>query len=103
MASKTPSADAPSRSKHLRDKTEKERPCLKIVFRVLTLRILFYILKQPPSFIFILTLFVIAVCLPFIGLYIKGDRVLPDLDAMQVRVRVRVSCVCLQDVPNPTH
>ncbi|XP_064392961.1 uncharacterized protein LOC135340539 isoform X1 [Halichondria panicea] len=62
---------------------DKSSTCRKIVCDILTLRVLGYILKQPPSCIFIFTLTVISVCLPFIGLYIAGKSKLPDLDAMQ--------------------
>lgn len=69
------------------EELEKKGRCRRIVCDILTLRVLGYIVKQPASFMFIITLFAISVCLPFIGLYIKGQKDLPDLDAMQVGYR----------------
>ena len=74
------------------EELEKEGRCRRIVCDVLTLRVIGYIVKQPASFMFIIALFAIVVCLPFIGLYIKRQKVLPDLDAMQVS---DICCVSL--------
>lgn len=47
-------------------------------------RILNLIRTQPVTFCFMLSLFLIAITLAALGLYIKGKDNLPDLDAMKV-------------------
>ena len=87
MASQVAKKTPKGKSKRLNEQLENKESgggCRKILWDILTLRVLVYVLKQPPSCMFIVTLFVIAGCLPFIGLYISKQPVLPDLDAMQV-------------------
>ncbi len=82
------------------EEAEKSGRCRRILCDVLTLRILGYILKQPPSCTFIVTLGVIALCLPFIGLFIEGKERLPDLDAMQVtHLHTNITSVTLHTLP----
>ncbi len=52
---------------------------------VLRLRVLGYIVAQPAAFTFILSLFLLAVCMPAIGRHIISAHQLPDLFAMRVR------------------
>ena len=60
--------------------------CRRILCDTLRLRVIAYIARQPAPFMFILSLFLISVTLPLVGLYISKVDDLPDLDAMQVTV-----------------
>ena len=64
---------------------ENEGRCRRLLCDIVKLRIFKYILKQPASFIFIVSLFLIAVTLPLLGVFIASKGELPDLDAMQVK------------------
>ena len=66
---------------------KKDGRIKRFLCNVLQLRVLVYIATQPASFLFILSLLVIALCLPFLGAYIKTKPLqqLPDLDSMRVR------------------
>ena len=50
----------------------------------LRVRVLGYIMQQPPSFVFVATLLALATVLPFIGVYIHNTPLLPDIDTMRV-------------------
>lgn len=65
---------------------KKDGRIKRFLCNVLQLRVLVYIATQPASFLFILSLLVIALCLPFLGAYIKTKPLqqLPDLDSMRV-------------------
>lgn len=87
MASK--SKKSQSRERH-RLPPEQQRElnndgkCRRILCDILRLRVLAYIARQPAPFMFILSLFLISITLPLVGLYISRVDGLPDLDAMQV-------------------
>ena len=91
MASKSKKSE--SRERH-RLPLEQQRElnndgrCRRILCDILRLRVLAYIARQPTPFMFILSLFLISITLPLVGLYISRVDGLPDLDAMQV-------CTCM--------
>ena len=62
----------------------KDGRCRRILCDILRLRVLAYIARPPAPFMFILSLFLISITLPLVGLYISRVDGLPDLDAMQV-------------------
>ena len=64
---------------------DKDGRCRRFFCDILRLRVVGYIVRQPTPFTFILSLFLISVTLPLVGLYISRKEGLPDLDAMQVR------------------
>lgn len=65
---------------------KKDGRIKRFLCNVLQLRVLVYIATQPASFLFILSLLVISLCLPFLGAYIRNKSwdQLPDLDSMRV-------------------
>ena len=80
----------PSRYSHpppWQDANESSSTChsTKNFFCVtLRLRVLGYIIQQPPSFLFVASLLIIATVIPFIGVYIENAPRLPDIDKMKV-------------------
>lgn len=107
MASKSKKSDSKERHRLPPDQQrelEKDGRCRRLFCDILRLRVLAYIVSQPTPFTFILSLFLIAITLPLVGLYISRTGGLPDLDAMQVSStcllkliwhRVRKICACL--------
>lgn len=63
---------------------EKDGRIRRFLCNVLQLRVLAYIVSQPAAFLFILSLFLIALCMPFLGVFVKNSSDLPDLDSMRV-------------------
>ena len=63
---------------------DKDGRCRRILCDILRLRVFAYIARQPAPFMFMLSLFLISITLPLMGLYISRVNGLPDLDAMQV-------------------
>ena len=63
---------------------EKEGRIRRFLWDVVTLRMFAYVLAQPASFVFILSLVLITLSMPPIALYIKNADQLPDLDTMRV-------------------
>lgn len=47
-------------------------------------RVLDYFVTQPAVFCFVLSLFLIAITLSALGVYVRGREHMPDLDAMKV-------------------
>ena len=43
-----------------------------------------YALTQPPVFGFLISLFLIAISLAALGMFVRGREHMPDLEAMQV-------------------
>ena len=89
MASKSKKSE--SRERHRlppeqQRELNKDGRCRRILCDILRLRVLAYIARQPAPFMFILSLFLISITLPLVGLYISRVDGLPDLDAMQVIV-----------------
>ena len=64
---------------------EKDGRIKRLFCDVLRLRILAYIVSQPAAFVFIVSLFLIALCMPAIGRYVANADQLPDLFTMRVR------------------
>lgn len=63
---------------------EKEGRIRRFLWDVVTLRVFAYVIAQPASFVFILSLLLITLSMPPIALYIKNADELPDLDTMRV-------------------
>lgn len=57
----------------------------------LKIRILSYVITQPASFCFILSLFLIAIELIALGIYVAKKDHMPDLDAMKVNNKPEAS------------
>lgn len=78
---------------------EKEGRIRRFLWDVVTLRVFAYVLAQPASFVFILSLVLITLSMPPIALYIKNADQLPDLDTMRVSMsmdttpRGKVQCL----------
>ena len=53
---------------------------------ILRSRTLAYVVAQPPSFLFIVCLLLIAVLLPLLAIYVQNADHIPDLDTMMVRI-----------------
>lgn len=53
-------------------------------YKIFKHRILSYICAQPAAFSFILSLFLIAISLSFLGFYVTEKSDVPDIDAMKV-------------------
>ena len=66
------------------EELEKDGRVRRFLCDMLRLRVIAYIVAQPASFLFILSLFLIALCMPPIGWYISSVDNLPDLDSMRV-------------------
>ena len=64
---------------------EKDGRIRRFLCHVLILRVFAYIVAQPASFFFILSLMVITVSMPLVALHVRNTGSLPDLDAMRVR------------------
>lgn len=65
---------------------EKDGRVRRFLCDVLRLRVFAYIAAQPAAFSFIVSLFLIAACMPAIGRYIATSEELPDLFRMRVRL-----------------
>ena len=50
----------------------------------LRLRVLGYVIQQPPSFLFVISLLILTSVIPFIAVYIENAPQLPDTDEMKV-------------------
>lgn len=50
----------------------------------LPLRILRILIKDPAAFLFLVSLLSFAICMPFLGMYLKSTDKLLDLDSMEV-------------------
>lgn len=75
---------------------EKEGRIRRFLWDVITLRMFAYVIAQPASFVFILSLVLITLTMPPMAMYIKNSDQLPDLDTMRVSVgkaQCRLFCV----------
>ena len=50
------------------------------------------LLSDPAAFLFVISLFIFSLCMPFLGLYLKSSDNLLDLDTMKVSI-VQLLCV----------
>ncbi len=51
----------------------------------LPFRLLRVLLNDPAALLFVTSLFVFSICMPFLGLYLKHSENLLDLDTMKVK------------------
>ena len=75
---------------HLHREREESRGYTKpsLVSKIreyLPFRLLHVLLNDPAALLFVTSLFVFSICMPFLGLYLKQSENLLDLDTMKVQ------------------